>query len=526
LTTSSSLILEIPTSITPPPSFEEIREQYHRIEKEILRRQYVRDPDLWAEHRMKAFLWSGQRKILTTVAMNRRTAIKTCHEMGKSYVDALLAAWWIDSHPVGSAFVVTSAPTASQVKAILWREIRRAHTRGKLAGRTNKTEWYLPVGDKEELVAFGRKPDEYNPDAFQGIHALFVLVIFDEGNGIRGPLWEAADSLIANDNSKIVVTGNPDDPSGEFFEASKPGSGCAVVEFSAFDTPNFTGEPIPEHLSQLLIGHTYVEEKRRKWASNWIWVDRDGQPCEPAHGVRCVPPEGARSEDTNPYWQSKILGLFPEHADSGGLIPISWIRAAQTRTLKPEGANHLGQDVGAGGDASTVAHRRGGVVRIINEDHNPDTMQTCGLLIGFLKSKNASLAKVDMIGIGRGIADRAKELKQPVIGINVGEAPWPAECFDIEEGMDPEGFMNLRAQLYWWLRMLFEKGLIDIDAFDDDLAGELVEIRYKRLSSGKIQIESKGEAKNRGIPSPNRAEAVMLSVAPEPPKKKRYSATW
>lgn len=483
------------------------------IAEETKRRQYFADPNLWVEQRLGEQMWTMQRKILAAVAKHRRVAVKSCHEVGKSFTASRVVAWWLDRDKVGDAFVVTSAPTGPQVKAILWREIKRAHAAGNLAGRVNQTEWYLPTASGEELVAFGRKPNDYDPTSFQGIHAPRVLVVLDEACGIQGPLWEAADALIANNESKILVIGNPDDPMSHFAEICKPGSGWHVIEISAFDSPNFTGEPMPPRVLNQLIGHLYVEEKRKKWAPHWYWVNRDGQPCEPDQGVKCVMPEGTKLEDTNPYWQSKVLGKFPEKSTAGGLIPLSWIQAAQARVIIPSETdyNQLGVDVGAGGDESAVAHRHGGRIRIVHEDRNPDTMETCGAVCALQDELGCDLVNVDEIGIGKGIADRGKELKRIVdgvevprnfVGINVGRAAF-----------DSEHFVNLRAELYWNVRTAFERGEIDLDPEDEDTAAELLELRFKRLSSGKIQIESKEDMKKRGVPSPNRAEAVMLSLA-------------
>ena len=44
------------------------------------------------------------------------------------------AAWWVTTHPVGDALVVTTAPTQRQVSAILWGELRRLHSRLGLPG--------------------------------------------------------------------------------------------------------------------------------------------------------------------------------------------------------------------------------------------------------------------------------------------------------------------------------------------------------------------------------------------------------
>lgn len=490
-------------------------EELLAIERELQQRRWQETPEDWCVERLNEVLWSSQRTVLRSVAQNRRTIVKSCHEVGKSWLAGRIAAWWLDVWPPGTAFVVTTAPTGPQIKAILWREIGRAYVRGKLNGRVNQTEWFMKVDGKEEIVAFGRKPDDYDPAAFQGIHAQRVLVIVDEANGVRGPLHEAAESLIANDDSKIVMIGNPDDPAGEFFEASKPGSGWNVISIGAFDSPNFTGEPLPTPVLKQLIGRVYVEEKRRKWARHWFWIDKAGERCDPEVGIRCVPPEGIDAEtdpNANPLWKSKILGVFPEKATAGGLLPISWVKAAQLRDLSQEKdeTNELGADIGGGGDDSAVCHRKGYTYRIIRSDNDPDTMSQCGKLIDDLDTTGAVCVKVDKIGIGWGVVNRGQELGRPFIGINVGEG-----ATEDDQASD-ERFYNLKAELYWNLRNLFERGLVDIDPNDDDLAAELLTVRYERMSNGKIKIAPKKKDENgKTIASPNRAEAMMLAAAPK-----------
>ena len=480
------------------------------LEEEMKRRTWQESPETWIKERLNDVTWSKQREVLRSVQQNRRTLVKSCHAVGKSWLSARAAAWWLDVWPVGTAFVVTSAPSGPQIKAILWREIGRAFMRGRLAGRVNQTEWFMKVENgKEELVAFGRKPDDYDPAAFQGIHARRVLVILDEANGIRGPLHEAAGSLIANDESKMLMIGNPDDPNGEYYEASKPGSGWNTISISAFDSPNFTGEAagMPLAVTSQLIGKTYVEEKRRTWAPHWTWNEE---------GTRCVPPLGVDPE-TDPNcaatWKSKILGIFPEKTEAGGLIPITWVKAAQLRDLSASsvgGLNELGADIGGGGDDSAVCQRKGDVFRILRTDTDPDTMSQCGKIIDDLTTTRATCVKVDKIGIGWGIVNRGKELGKPFIGINVGEGA------SEDDTASDERFANLKAELWWNVRGLFERGMIDIDEADDDLAAELCGIRYERMSSGKIKISSKRrDASGKVIPSPNRAESLMLAAAPK-----------
>lgn len=508
---------------------EQAAEELQAIESELARRRYKHDPVFWAAHRLGDTLWSGQRRIIESVRDNRRTAVQSCHEIGKSYIAATIVGWWLDIHPAGDAFVVTSAPSGNQVKAILWREIGRVHARGGLNGRVNQTEWYmkgLAGAGKEELVAFGRKPDDYDPTAFQGIHAPYVLIVWDEACGIPLSLWDAGDSLIANDTSKALAIGNPDDPLTEFYNVCSPGSGYNVITVGAFETPNFTGEAMPDRVLKQLIGRTYVEEKRRKWAPFWFWVNTEGQRVDfdahapvPKDAVAVVPPPDADPTATNPLWQSKVLGLFPTVAEEGSLIPLHWIRAAQQRNLPADGEAIITLDVGAGGDASTCGYRKGPVFRIKWEDHNPDTMETCGRFIGTMKEVDAQEGRVDKIGIGKGISDRCNELhaqgklKQKVTGVQVSE-----------NADEDDDYYNLRSEAWWHVRGLFEVGNIALDPLDEDLAAELSTIKYKRTSAGQIQIESKIDAKKRGVPSPNRADALMLAYMKG--RKKITRATW
>lgn len=453
-----------------------------------LRAAWKADPVSWIRDRLGEHIWSKQRAIIESVRDHRRTAVQSCHSSGKSWTAARIVAWWLASHEPGEAFVVTSAPTGRQVRAILWREIGRAHAAGRLDGRLNLTEWWLKASaGNEELVAFGQKPADMDPSAFQGIHARAVLVIFDEACGIPEPLWIAADTLIANEESRFLAIGNPDDPTAEFAAVCAPGSGWNVITVSAFDTPNMTGEAVPDRLRHVLISPMWVEEKRAKWG------------------------------ETNPLYISKVLGQFPESAQDG-LIPLSWIRAAQERELPPSDPVELGVDVGGGGDRSVIAVRRGPVVRVIRRDQTPNTMHTYGNVLGTLRDERAHRAKVDEVGIGRGMVDLARDQgRTDVVGVNVGQS-----------AKESEAFQNLRAEGYWALRERFQQGEIDIDPADDDLAAQLASLRFKRSTNGgRIQIESKDEMKRRGLSSPDDADAVMLAfIDPPEPEKRPARATW
>jgi hypothetical protein len=311
------------------------------------------------------------------------------------------------------------------------------------------------------------------------------LVIFDEAAGIPQSLWEAGDTLIANEGSAFLAIGNPDHAESEFAKVCSPGSDWNVISIDAFETPNFSDEQISDELSEVLIGTTWVDEKRRDWG------------------------------EENPLWLAKIRGEFPDKS-TDGLIPISWVKKAQLRNLPPSEPNRLGMDVGAGGDMNVIVHRRGPHVRVVLADQQPDTMKSCGNLIRMIATTKATEARVDVIGIGKGVVDRAREQEKPVEGVNVSK---PAS--------DREQYINLRAEGYWALRERFQSGEIDIDPDDDDLAAQLCALRFKTTSQGKVQIESKDEMRRRGLASPDKADAVMLAFVEIPkPKGRKRGGSW
>lgn len=478
---------------TPDLVFDELEMELAILEYEEKKRIYREEPERWVDERLGEELWSKQVEIMRSIVSHRRTAVPSCFDAGKSFIAARIAAWWIDSHPPGKAFVISTASRFAQVRAILWRELRRAHAKGNLPGRMNQTEWHLNINGVDELVAYGRKPDDEDETGFHGIHTRWMLGIQDEASGISRTLANSMENLIANEESRILAIGNPEDPTSEFADACKPGSGWNVIQIKAWDTPNFTGEDsISEDVKRELISQTWVEEKRRKWGEkSFMYI-------------------------------SNIEAEFPEHA-TDGLIPLSWIREAQARSLDSASPSHLGVDVGAGHDKSTIGHRQGPVFRVVHKNQSPDTMQTTGEVVSCMKEVDASEVKVDSIGIGQGVADRGKELNHPFLGINVSSKP-----------QNPERFVNLRAEAYWGLRERFEDGTIDIDPEDEDLAAQLCEIRFKKTSAGKIQIESKEEyirrLRTKGntdlAHSPDEMECCMLAFLVPPVEEKTKGATW
>jgi hypothetical protein len=432
----------------------------------------LKDPVDFAERRLRIHLWSKQRDIATSVKEHRRTAVRSCHDAGKSFIASVIAGWWIDSHPHGEAIVVSTAPTYQQVHAILWEEIRARHKRADLPGRVLQSdEWKLDDGT---LVGWGRKPADTDEHGFQGIHRRYVLVILDEACGIPEQLWTAVEAITTNADARILAIGNPDDPSTEFAKVCNPGSGWNVIGISAFDTPNFTSEPVPESLRPLLLDPEWVEDKKTRWG------------------------------ETSPRYMSKVLGKFPEIGEDT-LIAPKLIEAAQQRSLEPNGTPpRLGVDVARyGTDTTVIVEAAGPVARVRATYAKQGTMETTGHVIAVARDLGGGEPveiRVDGVGVGGGVVDRLAEVGWPVLDMQAGGG-----------AVDRERFLNARAEWWWGLRERFESGDIDLDPNDDELAAQLGAMRYKYTSRGQVQIESKDEMRKRGLPSPDRADALMLA---------------
>jgi hypothetical protein len=261
-------------------------------------------------------------------------------------------------------------------------------------------------------------------------------VILDEACGIPEALWNAAETLITNEASRILAIGNPDDPGSHFARICAPGSGWHQIRIDGLESSNFTDEEVSEELQALLLSPTWVEERRRSWGED------------------------------SPLFIAKVRGEFPDEADDL-LVPLSWIRAAQDRYEEANEADEpvvLGVDVARfGADETVIVARRGQKAWVHTRHRKKDTMQTVGRIIVARRDLKAREVMVDEVGLGGGVVDRLREQSDPVVGLNGGSRPRDAERYE-----------NARAEWYWKLRDRFERGEIAIEP-DDELAAQLAE---------------------------------------------------
>lgn len=457
--------------------------------------RWLTDPVGWVQERAGAETWSKQREILESIPANRRTAVRSCHESGKSWDAGQAACWWIDSHPIGSALVVTTADTFTQVKGVLWQEIGKTHRKLGLPGRVNLTEWWCgPI-----LVGLGRKPADTDPTALQGLHREHVLVIVDEADGVPIPMWDAVHSLSSAEEARCLAIGNPVDPNSHFARICQPGSGWNVITIDALETPNFTGEAVSVELGRVLISPRYVDEVRADYG------------------------EGS------PAWQGRVRGVHPTDA-TDSVVRIGSVRACQHWQPTDDGEDRipapaetlwtaeqltpveLGVDVGAsaGGDRSVIMARFGVRARPIWRGQTSDAGVLADQVVDAIRATGAVRVRIDATGVGWAVADLVRD-RCKAAGIPV---PQLVKVMVGTAASRPNRFPKLRDQIWWEVgRQLSEDGGWDLTEIDEQTIAQLTAPRYQPDTAGRTRVEKKDETKKRLGHSPDDADALLLAFA-------------
>lgn len=450
----------------------------------------IQDPIRYCQDLLQVPLWDRQKEILNSLLKNRRTAVKACHSSGKTLVAALATLWWITRFPDG--VVITTAPTWRQVKELLWREIQNAVLKAKINyPEPNKTQ--LSMGPKN--FALGISTDD--PDKFHGFHSRHLLVILDEAPGIRAEIWQAIKSLMAGGFVRLLALGNPTVPVGPFYDAfTKSRSTWSTLSIGAWDCPTLAGI----NLEQLIQGECQHGEPA---SGQCVQCGRDPLSWEFLISAEWVLEQYEDWGTSHPFWIARVEGEFPTEAE-GQLFSLKDLEAAKNR-LCDERHNHkddqieVGIDVaGEGADETVLQPRQGYCFMPGKAYHEKDPR---GAVARDLHSfgDRLTVVRVDDTGIGHYFASHLTDLGFPVQRFIAGGT---AE--------HPNRYINQRAEGYESFCQLFRSGLI-CGLEDEKTLGQLAGVRYELTGRGQVKIESKKDAKQRGIKSPDRADAAMMA---------------
>jgi phage terminase large subunit len=432
-----------------------------------LMRRYRNDPVAFAEEVIGITPDEWQVELLDAVAAPaiRRISVRSGHGVGKSTAVAMAAIWHVLMR-VPSKTVVT-APTSAQLFDACFAEMKNVAKRLKppfndlLEVKSDRIE--LKSSPESTFISVRTSRAE-QPEALAGVHSENVLLIADEASGVPNAVFEAASGSMSGHNATTVLTGNPTRNTGFFYDThNRLKSDWYTMHVSCVTSPR--------------VADDFVEDMKKRYGED-----------SPAYHVR-------------------VLGNFPP-SEEDTVIPVALIEHAMANTIKihEDTAAVWGLDVARqGGDSSVLAKRQGPVIHPVTVWRNLDLMQLTGAVKAeydaLPPSKRPSEIIVDSNGFGAGVLDRLRELGLPARGLNVSE-----------RAMAKDTYLNLRAELWFKCKAWLEGMDVSLPR-DDALWAELAAPRYFFTSSGKLQVESKEAMKKRGVASPDRADAVCLTLA-------------
>lgn len=449
--------------------------------------QTIEDPCLFATSWLGEDLWGKQVEIMRAVETHPQTFVRACHSSSKTRTAAGLALWWLAKYE--EAVVITTAPGKPNLLAGLWSEIPTMARRSRYPFPPS-LQLELKIDEKRIAYGYTTSVEHGNQGVrFQGAHSANVLIIVDEATGVEMPIWDAIHGIMAGGNCRLLALYNPTVASGYVHQAATSlRASCHNIKISCFDTPNLAGLTLD---AVLAMSEEQLDTNVRPYLATRRWV-RD-QWVRYGNDFR---------------FQSRVLGDFPDQGE-GALIPIAWAeRAAKEQPVNlAAGPLQVGIDVaGEGEDETVVIVKQGGAIVDMMATPQRDPR---GQVAAFLRPYLPYLEVVngDAIGLGYYFCLHLRDLGFPVQLVNVALPP-------LEGERDAKVlYANLKAQFYMRLRAEFEADAV-ANLNDETLKSQLTSLKYGQNSRGQTIIESKPDARKRGVKSPDRAEALMLAQIP------------
>lgn len=391
-----------------------------------------------------------------------REATASGHGIGKTTMTAWLVIWAMSTRPHLSG--VVTANTMGQLSTKTWRELALWYKRciNKHWWRWSATKfWHIQHPDTWAVNATPNS--EHNSEAFAGLHAKYVLMIFDEASAIPDRIFEVATGAMTTPRAMWFIFGNPTKNTGRFKD-------CFERDKKRWNT---------RHVDSRTCKMTNKKELQE-------WVD--------AYGL------------DSDFVRIRILGQFPR-AGAMQFIPTDIVDKAMLGEILFEAYCHMpvviGVDVARyGDDMSVLCARQGRKLHEIRKFRELNTMQLAAQVVVMMKDYSGAAAVfVDGVGVGAGVVDRLQMLGFPVIEVNGGST-----------ALDETQFYNKTNEI--WFRMREWLRGADIP-HDSDLRQQLIGREFTFDDKERIRLERKQDLKKRGLPSPDIADALAHTFSEE-----------
>jgi len=383
---------------------------------------------------------------------------------------------WFMSCVLGGTVIVT-ANTEQQLTSRTWPELGKwvtlainSHWFDFTATRMRPAPWFEEALKRDLKIDTGyyyaqaQLWSEDNPDAFAGAHNMAgILVIFDEASGIPKPIYTVTEGFFTEPviHRYWMVFSNPRRTTGPFFEC--------------------------------------FHKDREYWERTQI-DSRTVEGTDATIFKQIIEKYGEDSDEA----RVEVKGEFPRQGDKQ-FISREVVDAAIVREITADAGAPLmmGVDVARfGDDKSVIAFRQGRDARSIpwKEYKGMDTYQLGSRVAELADKYQPDLICVDGGGVGGGVVDYLKARGYRVHEVQSGT-----------RADQPEDYANKRTEMWAEMRKWLLTGAIPPDS---ELKDDLLSPEYKFRGDGSVlALEPKEAMKKRGFASPNKADALGLTLA-------------
>jgi hypothetical protein len=451
-----------------------------------------------------------QKENMVLLVEKKRLAVRGPHGLGKTTTNAWTVLWFAltrDARGVDWK-IITTASAWRQLEEYLWPEIAKWAMRVRWGdvGRAPFTTSELMrlslrlTHGKATAVACE------DPAKIEGAHADSLLYIYDEAKTIPPETFDASEGAFsgAGEDTAMEAYGlassTPGAPSGRFFDIHSHREG--LEDWTAVHVTR------RQVIDAGRMSRSWAEGRERLWGSD------------------------------SAVFINRVEGNFAS-GEADGVIPLDWVEKAMERWRELEKAGLLperkeltavGADIAEeGGDQTVLAPRYDEVIGELRRLPRGDVMEATGHIISVLNGAEGNPpAIVDAIGLGAGVVPRLREQGHSAIAFKSSNK---TRLRDRSRELE---FLNCRAAAYWRARDLLDPANGHAVALppDDKLIGDLTAPKWWISSTGKIQIESKKDIKDRLGRSPDSGDAVIQAlwlgagVLPSAPRRLTQQSRW
>jgi hypothetical protein len=473
------------------------------------------DLGAWIEAATGRELWSIQQRIATQLSHRRaRIVVPSCNASGKTHLAARLALAFYDAYTPGApcqfcdpdgtkggcrgSKVLTTSSKETHLRDNLWGEIRltigeMAKNGLELPGTLPPVETFLMDSPGNHFI---RGQVATKEEGMQGYHAAHKLIIGDEATAVGEDVARGITSLMATGDTRLLLVFNPTTPDTYAAQMTRSPR-VEVIRITAYDTPAFTGEAVPE-------GSNLTTPE--------FLLDLEAQGMGPG----------------TYEWTTRVLAQFWDQGEDT-LIAPAWVDAAEARESDVSSITAIGVDLAPYGTAESAIAVRSGDTLIALEAHPAG--RTDHLILGdplrmtegqqidpsapvprLVVRHRPTYLIYDADGVGAGaIGDFEKLWGWAVRNGHMGPH---SQVIGFRGGKKVTDFyLNARSGWWWALRRRFERGRISMRVNDPKTRAQLTQMTYSISPAGAIRVETKGEMKQRGLESPDRADAIMYAYA-------------